>query len=139
MDESSVTLCVALPAPPKGLWTTALTPQMTTSDVLAVIKLRNRPDKEAFALLQQPFWLSAELGVLDCTAPTDEAGHGEKQKTGSWKQSMRLEVYQFKSRTRRPREVVSGGLGSSVGHKINLRGHEMIDNKEEKEDFCVKY
>lgn len=42
--------------------------------MLAVITLRNRSDKEAFALLQQPFWLSAEMGVLDCTAPTDETG-----------------------------------------------------------------
>lgn len=50
--------------------------------MLAVITLRNRPDKEAFALLQQPFWLRAG-GVLDCAAPTDEAGHGERQKTES--------------------------------------------------------
>ena len=43
---------------------------------------KQRPDKEAFALLQQPFWLSAELGVLDCTAPTDEAC--EKRRTEDW-------------------------------------------------------
>lgn len=49
--------------------------------MLAVITLRNRADKEAFALLQQPFWLSAEVRVLDCAAPTDEACHGEKQET----------------------------------------------------------
>ena len=51
---------------------------------LAVITLRNRPDKEAFALLQQPVWLSSKWGVLDCIAPTDEAGHSKEETTQEW-------------------------------------------------------
>lgn len=43
--------------------------------MLAVITLRNTLDKEAFALVQQPFCLTVDLGVLDGASLTDEAGH----------------------------------------------------------------
>lgn len=82
-------LCVALTAqrnsPTEGPLYNCLTPQMTGFRCACCNHAeKQRPDKEAFALLlQQPFWLRTELGVLDCTAPSDEAGHGEKQKTGS--------------------------------------------------------
>lgn len=65
--------------PPKGLWTTVWLHRWQASDVLALITLQNRADKEAFALLQQPFWLSANGWSV-----TDEAGHGEKQKKEDW-------------------------------------------------------
>lgn len=77
---SSGMLCVALTAQRSGLaagpfWTNVRLYRWRDSDVLAVIMLRNALDKEAFALVQQPFCLTVDLGVLDGASLTDEAGH----------------------------------------------------------------
>lgn len=81
--------------------------------MLDVIALRKRPDKEALSLLPQPFWLSAELGVLDDIAAADEAGRSENQRTEglAWRQEQACD-----------QKFTGSNLGQSAGEQWFLKG-----------------